>query len=82
MINMKTIELDGKKLIDNYHDYLIEKFNFPDYYGRNLDGLYDVLCEIANININIINSNQLSENLLNTFIDANEDNPNINLELK
>ena len=27
------------------HDYLALKFEFPDYYGKNLDGLYDLLTE-------------------------------------
>lgn len=27
--------------------YLKEKFSFPDYYGNNLDALFDCLCEIG-----------------------------------
>lgn len=29
------------------HDYLREKFDFPYYYGNNLDALYDCLTDIC-----------------------------------
>ena len=29
------------------HEYLMEKFEFPSYYGKNLDALYDCLTDIA-----------------------------------
>lgn len=46
---MKIVELDfshchSKEAV---HDYLKEKFGFPDYYGRNLDALLDVLGDLA-----------------------------------
>ena len=39
------IELDGREMTDRHHthDYLASKLQFPDYYGRNLDALYDLL---------------------------------------
>ena len=39
------ILLDGRDIPDRkvLHDLLAEKFQFPDYYGRNLDALYDLL---------------------------------------
>jgi ribonuclease inhibitor len=42
-----TIELDGRKMTDRaaLHDYLQEALELPDYYGRNLDALYDLLTE-------------------------------------
>ena len=42
-----TIELDGRKMTDRsaLHDYLREALELPDYYGRNLDALYDLLTE-------------------------------------
>ena len=27
------------------HDHLTERLGLPEYYGRNLDGLYDLLTE-------------------------------------
>ena len=37
--------IDGRKMTDKQklHDYLKEHCNFPEYYGNNLDALYDVL---------------------------------------
>lgn len=29
------------------HDVLAEAFVFPEYYGRNLDALYDLLTEVS-----------------------------------
>ena len=44
-----TIELDGRRMTDRaaLHDYLQEALELPDYYGRNLDALYDLLMEDA-----------------------------------
>ena len=40
-------ELDGRRLSDKTeaHVYLQETLPLPEYYGRNLDALYDVLTE-------------------------------------
>ncbi|MBR0164501.1 MAG: barstar family protein [Lachnospiraceae bacterium] len=32
---------------EGLHDVLQEAFDFPSHYGRNLDALYDLLCEIS-----------------------------------
>lgn len=40
-------ELDGRALSEKEaaHRYLKEQLGFPDYYGMNLDALYDLLTE-------------------------------------
>lgn len=45
---MKTIKLHMKhmKTPENMHKYLAKEFNFPAYYGANLDALYDCLTDI------------------------------------
>ena len=45
---MKQITLDGNILADaaQVHDYLKEVLNFPEYYGKNLDALYDCLTDL------------------------------------
>ena len=48
-MDMKKIELDFSQCYSKeaVHVYLKEKFGFPDYYGNNLDALFDVLGDIA-----------------------------------
>ena len=45
---MKICVLDGEVLTDQkaLHDRLAEDLGFPDWYGRNLDALYDCLTDI------------------------------------
>ena len=38
------------------HEYLKEVFSFPEYYGKNLDALFDCLGEMRIDRITIINS--------------------------
>lgn len=52
---MKQITLDGNLLADaaKVHDYLKEILEFPEYYGSNLDALYDCLTDLEDIEITI-----------------------------
>lgn len=69
------MELDGKLIKEEGHDYLKDALNFPDYYGKNLDALYDCLCEIGTeTEIVLINSEEVSKDLIDTFIDAADEN--------
>lgn len=40
-----TVTLDGRYMTtrDNAHDHLARQLHLPDWYGRNLDALYDLL---------------------------------------
>ena len=40
---------------DDAHIYLKEMFRFPDYYGENLDALYDCLCGVQFLYVRIEN---------------------------
>ena len=75
------MELDGKLIEKNGHDYLKEALNFPDYYGKNLDALYDCLCEIGiKTNITLINSGRVSSDIIDTFVDAASENELLSFE--
>ena len=62
------IILDGALMTDRtaVHDLLAEKFGFPDYYGRNLDALYDLLSTYSRkVNVTLIHESQMYESLGN-----------------
>ncbi|KIR03380.1 hypothetical protein P261_02195 [Lachnospiraceae bacterium TWA4] len=42
---MKQLLIDGNELTDSkaLHKFLKQELNFPEYYGENLDALYDIL---------------------------------------
>ena len=46
---MKEIVLEGEKFVDltTTHKILKELFDFPDYYGENLDAFWDCITDCA-----------------------------------
>ncbi|WP_126424888.1 barstar family protein [Brevibacillus marinus] len=42
---MRTVTLDGRQFdnLEQFHRLLRDKLNLPDYYGNNLDALWDCL---------------------------------------
>lgn len=79
--NMNEIVLFAEDMDENPHEYIKEKLEFPDYYGENLDALFDCLTELYNKTIIIKDSEKLDKSLIDTFIDANKENPDIDLVL-
>jgi ribonuclease inhibitor len=77
---MRIITLDGQKMtsMETSHIYIASELNLPDYYGRNLDALWDILSSISEpIQVTIINRKQLdgylgeyAQSLLNVFLEA------------
>ncbi|MBQ2654242.1 MAG: barstar family protein [Methanobrevibacter sp.] len=63
------MQLDGISIKERGHDYIAEALNFPDYYGKNLDALYDCLCEIS-CEIELINASAVDKDIIDTFKDA------------
>lgn len=69
------------------HDRLIQVLDLPDYYGRNLDALYDILTERGEQTILWVypdadtaqRLNGYAEALLNTLRDAAAENPALSL---
>lgn len=43
---MTELTLDGAMGMEAIHSLLIETLHFPDFYGRNLDALYDCLTDV------------------------------------
>ena len=67
------MQLDGILIKKEVHDYLMEALALPDYYGKNLDALYDCLTEME-CEIELINADEVDEDILETFKDAANEN--------
>ena len=79
--------LSGKEMISREaaHDHLAKILELPEYYGRNLDALYDLLMEISEETELVLLDPELvvhylgryGEALLSTLQEAAEENPNL-----
>ena len=67
VVKLKIITLDGKKIKKKSHSYLKKVFDFPDYYGKNLDALYDCMSEMDETRIIIIHMDDVNEFSLNVI---------------
>ena len=84
---MKIVILDAKKMLEKekMHEYFAKKFDLPEYYGRNLDALFDCLCEINEPTlIKLKNENALDsatkESLIQLFRDVCSENALVKFE--
>ena len=85
------IIIDGRTITDKamLHAYLKEQCNFPDYYGNNLDALYDVLTERSEpLEIKVERAEELKEILcgygeafIETLLDAAAENESVKVEI-
>lgn len=63
---MRIVILDGAEMTgrDRLHDYLSHELRLPEYYGHNLDALYDCLGELGpHTHIILVNADILRSNL-------------------
>ncbi len=84
---MKTITINGLDIISmsDIHNIFSEELCFPDYYGRNLDALYDCLSDVTEeVEIIIEEREELNENLgisfdrlCNLLVEISEEYDNI-----
>lgn len=77
---MKEISLDGKYLqrTGKGHLYLMQMLDFPEYYGKNMDALYDQLTEIAEpVTLRIENSEAMDAQMRRVFQEAALDNEGV-----
>ncbi len=68
------------------HRALAEALNFPDWYGMNLDALYDCLTDITGeTNLVLVDWDMLggwSEHFADVFQDAAADNPDFTVTME
>ncbi len=83
--------LDGRLCVDRIqtHQLLKELLCFPEYYGMNLDALYDCASTLSAVKLHVIYWDVLIENLgdyghslLNTLSEASEKNSGFELILE
>ena len=85
-----TYILNGRYLTDKAaaHAYLARILPLPDYYGGNLDALYDCLTEMGRHAVVLLGADALTagggygEKILQTLRDAAASNPGLRLELE
>ena len=79
------ITLDAAMLRERLpaHDYLKEALALPDYYGKNLDALYDCLTELGETEIQFVNLDAAGDcyfsRVLDLYQEAREENPRLHL---
>ena len=60
------VRIDGAEILsrDDLHDALSRQLSLPEYYGRNLDALYDCLTELSEpTELHLVHKAELTVNL-------------------
>ena len=69
---MDTIKINTRTLNTGKHKYLKQQFNFPDYYGENLDALYDCLGDLEETKIIVHHIEEANEFSIRTILVFND----------
>ena len=83
VLNCKNLTQRGQA-----HQYLAQMLNFPDYYGKNLDALFDCLTELGDRTIildggaDLPRSGGYGAKVLKVFEEAALANPRLRLEIQ
>ena len=68
---------------ESAHAYLQEKLEFPEYYGKNLDALYECMCELSDKELIILHRREAQNYYLrveSVFRKAEEENKELNIQ--
>ena len=79
-MNNITLKLDKFSKKEELHSYLKNKMMFPDYYGENLDALFDCLTDISTdtgVDIKYDADNELKRAVFAVFSDAVSQNTHL-----
>lgn len=84
---MREVELNGKRMASeaSAQEYLFDMFEFPEYYGADLEAIYDALADITEetrvsiINRDYMETSSFGSRLIWVFEDAASDNDNLTL---
>ena len=85
-----TLDFTKCKYVDQIHEILKREFKFPDYYGKNLDALWDCLGHYytCRLHVYIVGLSTLTDEfkeymnkILKIFDDVHRDTPNVTFEV-
>lgn len=84
---MKEIILDGNILSEKEtaHDYVKQMLELPEYYGNNLDALYDCLTELQDVVIKVRATKQENiyfQRMIGVLEAAAEDNEGMEVHIE
>ena len=81
---MKTVYLsrENSATPDSLYDFLSNELDFPDYFGRNLDALYDVLTDICEETHISLPESGVPEGVCRVLRDAEKYNSMIHLHFR
>ncbi|MBQ7284525.1 MAG: barstar family protein [Oscillospiraceae bacterium] len=78
---MKKVNLDLSAPKSKIHETLAQQLDFPQYYGGNLDALYDVMSAYSeDAVITVIGESEYGKKVLRTLCDVSEENGRIKIE--
>ena len=87
---MEWITIDGRNVNtrDELHEVLGKELSFPEWYGRNLDALYDCLTDVCDdTTLQVTHVDALREHLggyadvfLRVLSEASEENPRLTVQ--
>lgn len=80
---MITLDAVQMQTPEQAHEYLKNRLALPEYYGKNLDALYDCLTQCAALEVEFVNLELAQESyfsrVLAVFQEAREENPKISI---
>jgi|GEM_PF-112922 len=88
-MNTYYVDLTNCKDKETFHNAVVRDLPVPDYYGHNLDALYDVLTAMGPCEIVLTHAESLEENdpdyyerVLQVLTDATEENDGLDVEIQ
>ena len=58
-----TLDLTNCKYIRDFHERIRVAFNFPEWYGKNLDALWDLLSDPCFMEVSVVGADTMSKDL-------------------